>query len=68
MKFGLISINTGFRTGEGVIKFAQHAEAVGIESIWTFEHTIIPLEYESKYPTAKMARWAGLLISISWTH
>ena len=59
MKFGLISINTGFRTGEGVIKFAQHAEAVGIESIWTFEHTIIPLEYESKYPYSEDGKMGG---------
>ena len=24
--------------------------AVGIESVWTFEHVILPVDYESKYP------------------
>ena len=59
MDFGLISVNTGFRTSEGLIKFAQHAESVGVESLWTFEHTIIPLEYESKYPYSEDGKMGG---------
>ena len=40
-----------------MISLAQKAEEVGIESVWTFEHVIVPLDYESKYPyspTGKM--------------
>jgi hypothetical protein len=30
----------------------QHAEAAGIESVWTFEHVMVPTDYDSKYPYA----------------
>lgn len=56
MKFGIIPINIGLAPDQ-MIKVAQHAEAVGIESVWTFEHVVVPLEYQSKYPyspTGKM--------------
>jgi probable F420-dependent oxidoreductase len=33
-----------------MIEVAQHAEAAGIESVWTFEHVIVPIDYDSKYP------------------
>jgi probable F420-dependent oxidoreductase len=29
---------------------AQKAEEVGLESVWTFEHAIVPVDYQSKYP------------------
>ena len=51
MKIGIVPINVGGpRTAEHMIEIAQHAEAAGIESLWTFEHVIVPVEYESKYP------------------
>ena len=51
MKIGIVSINVGGpATAEKMIETAQHAEAAGIESVWTFEHVIVPTAYESKYP------------------
>jgi probable F420-dependent oxidoreductase len=49
MKFGCIPINIGLDP-ESMIRVAQHAEGVGLESLWTYEHVIVPLEYRSKYP------------------
>ena len=51
MKIGIVPINVGGPAmAENMIAIAQHAEAAGIESVWTFEHVIVPMEYESKYP------------------
>jgi len=51
MKIGIVSINVGGpATAENMIEIAQHAEAAGIESLWTFEHVIVPIDYASKYP------------------
>ncbi len=50
MKIGLIPVNVGVNSAETMIALAQKAESVGIESLWTFEHAIVPVEYESKYP------------------
>ena len=33
-----------------MVEVVQHAEAAGIESVWTFEHVVVPADYESKYP------------------
>jgi len=57
MKIGLIPINVGSTSAEQVVGLAQKAEQVGLESVWTFEHVIVPLDYHSKYPyspTGKM--------------
>ena len=50
MKFGLIPVNIGVTSIEQMTGVAQLAESCGYESVWTFEHVIIPLEYGSKYP------------------
>ena len=50
MKFGLIPVNIGVRAPEKMFAIAQTAEDPGYESVWTFEHVIVPLDYESKYP------------------
>jgi probable F420-dependent oxidoreductase len=52
MKFGLVPINIGFSAAEPMVGLAQLAESVGIESVWTFEHVIVPLDYASRYPYA----------------
>jgi probable F420-dependent oxidoreductase len=53
MKIGIVSINVGGpSTAEDMIEVVQHAEAAGIESVWTFEHVIVPVDYDSKYPYA----------------
>jgi len=57
MKLGIVFINTGARSGQSIIELSRRAEAVGIESVWTGEHVIIPLDYNSPYPyndTGKM--------------
>lgn len=58
MKVGIVSINVGGpQTAEQMVGVCQHAEAAGIESVWTFEHVVVPLDYDSKYPynrTGKM--------------
>jgi probable F420-dependent oxidoreductase len=50
MKIGLIPVNIGVDSAADMIGLAQHAESLGYESVWTFEHVIVPLEYASKYP------------------
>lgn len=50
MKIGLIPVNIGFNDPSHMIGLAQIAEAAGFESVWTFEHVIVPLDYASKYP------------------
>lgn len=50
MKFGLIPVNIGIDSTAQIIGLAQFAEASGVESVWTFEHVIVPLDYASKYP------------------
>jgi probable F420-dependent oxidoreductase len=51
MKIGIVPINVGgSELATNMISIAQHAESAGIESLWTFEHVIVPTEYESKYP------------------
>jgi probable F420-dependent oxidoreductase len=57
MKIGIVPINVGGpSTAEHMIEVCQHAEAAGIESVWTFEHVVVPVDYESKYPYAKSGK------------
>lgn len=50
MKLGLIPVNIGINDPSHMTGMAQLAEAAGFESVWTFEHVIVPLDYQSKYP------------------
>ena len=50
MKIGLIPVNVAVPNPESMIGMAQLAEGLGFESVWTFEHTIVPIDYQSKYP------------------
>lgn len=50
MKIGLIPINMAVADADQMIAAAQKAEAIGVESLWTFEHVVIPIDYASKYP------------------
>lgn len=50
MKFGIIPVNIGIQSAEQMVGLAQLAESLGFESVWTFEHVIVPLDYQSKYP------------------
>lgn len=59
MKVGIVPINSGTFLDPGeLVRLAQLFERLGYESLWTFEHVIIPNRYESKYPyspTGKLA-------------
>ncbi|HTO08455.1 MAG TPA: LLM class F420-dependent oxidoreductase [Myxococcota bacterium] len=50
MKVGLIPVNIGVPSVEPMLAIAEKAEQVGIESVWTFEHVVVPIDYRSKYP------------------
>lgn len=49
MKIGVVPINIGV-PADVMIAHAQLAESAGLESVWTFEHVIVPVDYASKYP------------------
>ena len=53
MKVGIIPVNIGVQNAQQVIQTAQFVESLGYESVWTFEHVIVPVNYESKYPYNK---------------
>jgi len=51
MKFGLMFANAGpFGYPDSLTQLARTAEEVGMESIWTIEHVVIPVGYKSTYP------------------
>ena len=51
MKFGLMYANAGpFGYPELLTHSATTAERVGMESLWTIEHVVIPVGYKSTYP------------------
>ncbi len=59
MKVGIVPVNSGsfLKPGE-LVRMAKTAEDLGYESMWTFEHVIVPESYESQYPyspTGKLA-------------
>lgn len=56
MKLGLIPVNIGITDPSMMIAMAQKAESLGYESLWTFEHVIVPVQYESKYPYDKSGK------------
>ena len=53
MKFGLIPVNIGVTDPRMLAGMAQKAESLGYESVWTFEHVVVPVNYDSKYPYNK---------------
>ena len=50
MKIGLIPVNVAVDSLAQLLALAQGAEVVGVESLWTFEHAMVPLAYQSRYP------------------
>ncbi len=57
MKFALVPVNVGVQSAEQMLGIARAAEELNFESVWTFEHVIVPMDYDSKYPynpTGKM--------------
>lgn len=57
MKFGIMFANAGpFAFPEGLENLARTAEEVGIESLWTVEHVVVPVDYRSKYPYSETGK------------
>jgi len=60
MKFGLFFANSGpFSNPETFEVLVRTSDEVGIESIWTVEHVVVPVGYESQYPYSKTGRMPG---------
>ena len=60
VKFGVMFANVGpMGRAEGAIGIAQAAEAGGIESLWTVEHTVVPAGYQSTYPYSDTGKMPG---------
>ena len=59
MKIGLIPINIRMQSLEQLVGLSQFIESLGFESVWTFEHVMVPVEYESKYPYSKDGKMGG---------
>ena len=60
MKFGLMFANSGpFAVPESFETLVRTADEVGFESIWTVEHVVVPVGYESEYPYSPSGRMPG---------
>ncbi len=57
MKFGVMFANVGpLGLPETLQGTARAAEAAGFESIWTVEHAVVPVGYQSTYPYDKSGK------------
>jgi probable F420-dependent oxidoreductase len=60
MKFGIMFANTGpFVQPEGLTLLAPTAKEVGVESLWTVEHVVVPMGYQSTYPYSRDGKMPG---------
>ncbi len=60
MKFGIGFANVGpFGQPEPLEALVTHAENYGIESLWTVEHVVVPVGYESAYPYSPSGKMPG---------
>jgi probable F420-dependent oxidoreductase len=60
MNFGIAFANAGpFGYPEMLTHLATTAENVGIESLWTVEHVIVPVGYQSEYPYDPSGKMPG---------
>ncbi len=61
MKWGLVGANVGvFAEPEAAVALAVAAENTGFDSLWTFDHVVVPLEYQSRYPYAASGTAPGV--------
>ena len=59
MKIGIVPVNAGGFLGSGeLVRLARLFEELGYESMWTFEHVIVPEAYESRYPYSSSGKLA----------
>lgn len=60
MKIGMMFANAGPLGFPGTLQvLARTAEAVGVESIWTVEHAVVPVGYKSTYPYDPSGKMPG---------
>ncbi len=60
MKFGIMYANAGpCGLPDHLENLARSAEAAGVESIWTEEHVVVPVGYESQYPYIESGKLPG---------
>jgi len=60
MNFGLLFANAGpFGDPDVFAHLAHTAEDVGIESLWTVEHVVVPVGYQSTYPYDPSGKMPG---------
>ena len=60
MRFGVAYANTGpLADGPTAAACLQAIEAAGFDSVWTVEHVLVPVDYESTYPYARSGRMPG---------
>jgi probable F420-dependent oxidoreductase len=60
MKFGLMFVNSGpFANPDTFDALVRTADEVGFESLWTVEHVVVPLGYESEYPYSPTGKMPG---------
>jgi probable F420-dependent oxidoreductase len=60
MKFGVAFANVGpFVQPEEAAFMAQACEEVGVESLWTVEHVVVPAGYEAQYPYSADGKMPG---------
>lgn len=56
MKLGLIPVNIGTTDIAQITGLARLAEDAGFESVWTFEHVVVPVDYASRYPYSESGK------------
>ncbi len=60
MKFGITGSNIGpFVRPENLEHLARTAEEVGVESLWSVEHVVVPVGYTAQYPYSASGRMPG---------
>ena len=60
MKIGIAYANVGpFGQAENAAHLGQCCDSVGVESLWTVEHVVVPQGYESKYPYSADGKMPG---------
>ena len=57
MKVGIIPVNIGVQNAQQVVQTAQFVESLGYESVWTFEHVIVPVNYLLYEDLKRLGRW-----------
>jgi probable F420-dependent oxidoreductase len=57
MKIGIAGANiAAFAERDHAVALARTAEAAGVESLWTYEHIVVPGVYRSAYPYSSSGR------------